>query len=278
MEIEEASHLRHRLVLPPLDLELTCRFWQSGETVFNPEHTFSHPTPPFSRVFLFSTGGAQVRMEGQTFQLVPRVIYLLPIGRSFRVTYQAGSNLSYSHIKVNGPAGMDIFHDVRGVQGLDFGVGDLFDEIVRQYRSRTPAAQLRWQSAMFQVVARFCEPVLSHLGNTQQGARRYGELLEYIETHGSPSLTVNELAAQLHVSRSALSKGFRRSVGVSLKSHLCDRQLQRAKEALLTSDDTIKQVATRLGYEDPYYFQRFFRLHTGYTPTSYRRHCVQYGA
>jgi AraC family transcriptional regulator, transcriptional activator of pobA len=33
----------------------------------------------------------------------------------------------------------------------------------------------------------------------------------------------------------------------------------------------VKEVADRLGYEDPSYFIRFFKKHTGQSPDSFRK-------
>ena len=42
------------------------------------------------------------------------------------------------------------------------------------------------------------------------------------------------------------------------------------RRQLLATTNQVNHIASELGYEDPSYFFRFFRKHTGYSPQSYR--------
>ena len=44
-----------------------------------------------------------------------------------------------------------------------------------------------------------------------------------------------------------------------------------AKRNLLATTSQIKEIAFQLGYEDPSYFSRFFKKHTGHTPEDFRQ-------
>ncbi|GAA5316362.1 MAG: hypothetical protein AseanaTS_15660 [Candidatus Pelagadaptatus aseana] len=47
-------------------------------------------------------------------------------------------------------------------------------------------------------------------------------------------------------------------------------QIDRAKNLLLGSNDSVATVAYALGFEYPQYFSRLFRNKVGMTPTEYR--------
>ena len=59
--------------------------------------------------------------------------------------------------------------------------------------------------------------------------------------------------------------------GSAAKDIIADRLLAHAKQLL--NDDTlaVSKVSERLGFEYPQHFVRFFKMHTGMTPSQYRK-------
>ena len=54
------------------------------------------------------------------------------------------------------------------------------------------------------------------------------------------------------------------------KEYLLRLRLEKAKQLLLYSALSIKEIASTLDFFDQYHFSRFFRTRTGYSPTAYR--------
>ena len=46
--------------------------------------------------------------------------------------------------------------------------------------------------------------------------------------------------------------------------------LEKARELLVNTEDTIEAVAEKVGYNNSYSFTRFFKKYTGVTPNAYR--------
>lgn len=59
--------------------------------------------------------------------------------------------------------------------------------------------------------------------------------------------------------------------GRTAKDFINDRLLATAKEYLNDDMLTVNQVSTRLGFEYPQHFVRYFKQHTGHTPSEYRK-------
>jgi AraC-like DNA-binding protein len=78
------------------------------------------------------------------------------------------------------------------------------------------------------------------------------------------------VAQHFHLSRQYFSKLFRRFTGQSPHSYLMEVRLRQARALLEETDLTIQEVATRVGFSDPYYFARTFRTHCGVSPSQYR--------
>lgn len=75
---------------------------------------------------------------------------------------------------------------------------------------------------------------------------------------------------KLNVSASYLSELCKRYVGKTTQQVLLDRIILEAKRLLKYSTLSIKEIAFKLGYDDPSYFSRLYKSKTGESPLSYR--------
>jgi AraC-like DNA-binding protein len=86
---------------------------------------------------------------------------------------------------------------------------------------------------------------------------------------GQPS--IQYLADHCHLSASYLSDLLTKETGRSAKDHISDFLVDKAKNLLLSSTDSISGIAYTLGFNYPHYFGRLFKQKTGKTPKEYRR-------
>jgi AraC-like DNA-binding protein len=89
--------------------------------------------------------------------------------------------------------------------------------------------------------------------------------------YSKPGLTLSEVSKGLGVSPYYLGRMFRRETGLSFHRFLLNTRLRKASEMLTDPLLSIREVAHRVGYEDPSNFCRAFRSHFGLTPRSYFR-------
>jgi AraC-like DNA-binding protein len=83
--------------------------------------------------------------------------------------------------------------------------------------------------------------------------------------------TLDELADEAGVSRSALTERFARYLGESPMAYLTDWRLELGAEALRASSRSVLQVAAEVGYESEAAFNRAFKRKFGSPPAQYRR-------
>ena len=83
--------------------------------------------------------------------------------------------------------------------------------------------------------------------------------------------TLDELAEEAGVSRSALTERFARYLGESPMAYLTDWRLELGAEALRTSSRSVLQIASEVGYESEAAFNRAFKRKFGSPPAQYRR-------
>lgn len=102
--------------------------------------------------------------------------------------------------------------------------------------------------------------------------KKYQSLFHYIETHRSPvSLTVNELAEFAGLRREVFSRNFTHALGMTPKEYLVRHLMSKASSLLLNPNMLISDIAKRLGFNDEFYFSRFFKHNSGLSPTEFRK-------
>lgn len=91
-----------------------------------------------------------------------------------------------------------------------------------------------------------------------------------LQANGVPR--VSYVAARMNVSPNYLSDVLKTLTGKSTIDHIHFRLLEKAKERLLSSHKSIKELSYELGFEYPQYFSQFFKEKTKLTPTEFRAH------
>jgi AraC family transcriptional regulator, L-rhamnose operon transcriptional activator RhaR len=84
-------------------------------------------------------------------------------------------------------------------------------------------------------------------------------------------LRVADLAAAVGLSPNWFGERFRDATGLAVLDYIAKLRLDRARILLEQDADSITGIALRVGFEDPSYFGRCFRRHTGLTPRAYRQ-------
>jgi LacI family transcriptional regulator len=84
-------------------------------------------------------------------------------------------------------------------------------------------------------------------------------------------LTIDDVAAQVSVSRSVLQRRFKAATGRTLHDEMLRVRLARAKELLTETDLPIATIAERVGFKHQEYMGAVFRQKLSTTPAQYRR-------
>lgn len=93
--------------------------------------------------------------------------------------------------------------------------------------------------------------------------------LEYITSHYSYPITIEEIAGYAGISRSHLFRAFRAHLGISPKEYLSTYRIQQACVLLRHSDLSITSISRSVGYENNLYFSKAFHKMKGCSPTEY---------
>ncbi|MGC3992531.1 MAG: AraC family transcriptional regulator [Propionicimonas sp.] len=97
----------------------------------------------------------------------------------------------------------------------------------------------------------------------------------HLREHIADPFTVADLAARAGFSTSHFSARFHAVTGFSVTEYVKRLRMARARELLITTDDSVAEIAQEVGYPDQFYFSRQFRAVTGSSPRAFRSRVVE---
>ncbi|MEE9405459.1 MAG: helix-turn-helix domain-containing protein [Algisphaera sp.] len=120
------------------------------------------------------------------------------------------------------------------------------------------------------------ESALLHIANARPDTAqarldpRLRPVLDLIHHRFDQPLAIDELAAVAHLSPSRFAHLFREQLSVTPLQYVEAQRLQRARQLLQHTGLSISQIASEVGFAEPFYFSRRFKLATGVSPRAYR--------
>lgn len=111
------------------------------------------------------------------------------------------------------------------------------------------------------------EPVIEKM---EDGENKAGEILTYVNQNYTEIDRIEKITRQCGVSENYVFQVFRERYGMTPKWYINELRIRNACHRLKYTQENIKQVSMRSGFESYSYFARIFKRITGMTPTQYR--------
>jgi len=97
------------------------------------------------------------------------------------------------------------------------------------------------------------------------------KVIDWLRQHLEENVSVSALAEVAGLSTSYFRRWFHREVGSSPSDYVTQLRIERSKQLLTQTDQSITKIAMELGYNTSAYFTAVFHRETGMTPTEFRR-------
>ncbi len=129
---------------------------------------------------------------------------------------------------------------------------------------------------LLQSVATVDAPVPETDKRIMNDESRIKDAIIYIEEHFASSITLDEIADSIHISKSECCRCFKRILHISPIEYLLKYRIYSATKLIQSQDpcaSTISTLATSVGFSNISYFNKVFKGYLYSTPTEYKKKC-----
>ena len=152
----------------------------------------------------------------------------------------------------------------------DDGIQELFRALERAEKENAFGAKLRSRALFTELMVAINRAVIRGDGGEGQGDNKVVAILQYLNSHLTEPLTIDELAALCSVSKYHFCRIFKLATGQSAIQYLLRYRLKIAHSLLGDTDKSISEIAWQCGFPDENYFYRCYKKQYGHSPQKKR--------
>ncbi len=167
-------------------------------------------------------------------------------------------------------------HVIRAATGIPSQVVALLNRIHQQKLSRAKHGQLAMKTYLKMILVLLIGHYAEDLGTSRLVGRksrdleRLRPLFDYLDQHLVETITIEQAAGLLYMSKSHFMRFFRSVTGSAFVSHLHRLRVCRAQHLMAGTTRSIAAISQEVGFCDQSYFGVVFRRIVGVSPRDYR--------
>ncbi len=96
-------------------------------------------------------------------------------------------------------------------------------------------------------------------------------ILEYIRINADKKITVEDIAKTFDYNKNYLSRFFQSYYPRGLKNYIDETRINYIKNLLFSENYSLKQIALQTGFENYKDFLKYFKYHTTYSPSEFKK-------
>ena len=219
---------------------------------------------------LLEYAGQNIKLQKGMFYLMPDSINMIarPLNNPFLVWIEFTGKLSKTIFEVIGGRTGKLLIGHYNFEQLKTALNIAY---LLQYHP--PRYNLSVQSLLWHFIS-------EHSGRDVYSSKFSAGIQKAVEfIHDMPvddTVTISNLASISMLSIETFRKRFQNEVGEAPKQYLLRHRIAMAKEQLVNTSNSIKQIAYESGFSDPYYFSRLFKQYEGLSPLLFRKKLYTY--
>ena len=226
---------------------------------------------PFTRLYIIFEGEAVVLLDQKKIHLKQGNAYVIPSNMNFSCYTPIHMKKLYVHFTCKQWAHTNLFDQVHEVISKSIDV--------MAYEPFIPILESEHIKDYWFVKGGVLQLIYQFIGSLDLG------LFDEMNDHRTPELIAlynilkrgisaktrtSDLADEMKMSQSMLSKLYKSATGMSLKHYMQLQLMEQAQMLLISTNKSIKEIAGELQYEDALYFTRVFHHWVGEAPSKYK--------
>ena len=245
-----------------------------GKNYLLPTAGVKRHTHPYYHMFYIASGCCTFTLPGAETTLRQGQCLLVPPQTDHGYANTGTDTACYYEVKFSIPQAI---RQPGLLQMESVLIGSLLEQIMEEYSQYGNLAD--------EAASSYLDAVLSLLTQPQRAKKprpfRYFDasglaplsqrIVEYLETHYSRELSLEELADAIDYNKSYLCVAFKKDAGLTILDCLNTIRIRKAAELIVYSDQPLSQVAELCGFASVSHFNRVFLKYVGTTPGQCRR-------
>jgi AraC-like DNA-binding protein len=241
---------------------------------------FIHRAPGIDQAILIYCvkGNGWCEIEGTHHVVSAGDVLVIPPGcaHAYGADEQRPWTIFWVHVEgQNAPALLDELRTTPGNPVLSLGENPellaLFEELLEVVEHGYATSRLLYAS---QILAHLIGLMIWDCRQIPRGpldtAHRVLESITYMKQHLDHNATTASFAALANLSESHYRSLFKSQIGYAPMDYFIRLRMHKACQLLDTTGLSVKEIAAKVGYEDPLYFSRVFKSVVENSPSQYR--------
>lgn len=225
----------------------------------------------YHELLIFQEGYAQHEIDFKEYEVTAPAIHLVRAGQVHMVRHKPG-NKGFSLLFTGGAIEETPLLAQSPILALSkeewAALQPVCEGLLRETGSGNKNMLLHW----FRLCLAYATSFAGKATATESAPvhRLVASFRQLLAVHYTEHLRPSAYAEKLCVSTAHLNRVCRRETGKSASELIQAYLLEEIKRQLIYTQQPIKEIAYSLNFEDPAYFHRFFKQHTGLTPAAFR--------
>lgn len=217
-------------------------------------------------------GGGIVTVDGKTNYPCAGDVYILPKGTDHNYCSAPDDPFEKIWFNISGSLCDELIH-IYGITGTliikNFDAFAFFREFLDICENKElSVSEVHSQCSLVfhKLLIKTSEILTMQSCSSRSISDNAANIKSYIDRNIYERLSIEQLSKHMNLSRSQVSRVFKKSYGVTPYDYILTRKIDTAKLLLKNTSLTIKEIAFKLNFADEHYFSNVFLQKTGVRP------------
>jgi AraC-like DNA-binding protein len=225
---------------------------------------------PFNRLYFVLSGEGYIENTESRILLEPGNMYLIPAHSTYNYICNDRIEKFYIHMHTEVFHGCDLFGGLKECRNFAFNKA-LMEKFIDKVESNKIEDMFFCKAFLFEMVSIFLNDISDKIIENIEISFKYRSFYRFVSEKCNAELTIKQICEYLNIGESSLEKCFKKDTGSTVKNYINSSLLRIAKEKLLLTNLHVKEIAYTLKFSDEFYFSRYFKRNTGFSPREYRK-------
>jgi len=223
---------------------------------------------------------AEMKGKG-VVRIVPNSVFVIPAQETFKLELKESVPLGNAHIEFAVWGNIDIlsFYDFPQLikEPVSLDIIDIVNELAYTKKDLDESFEVCSMIHLKQLSYHLLELLLGQAKPRSDMSKRLSEMkriqvvLDYMNEHMSEDLNRKVLADLVNLSETRFHYVFKEIMGTSPVNYLMMQRMREAQKRLLVTEDSVSEIAQKVGFDNLSYFSKMFKSKFHVSPLQYRK-------